>query len=431
MSPENEFKFIEQDFITQQLGISLKRPVLVLGWILRIIVPVARSLDKHGIPVDVADFAVGPQPVSRSIRDFKRVPHPDLDPAGFLHGLIDFIRRGGHDMIIPTDDQALTAITNHYDDFKKVIYVACPPPRTTILILDKSRALEIARKCGIQTPRTKLISHSSQLLECFEDFSFPWIVKPAQKQSSVEDVKSLKLKSPDEVRAKFCRNQTFAPPMLLQEYCPGAGVGVELLMHKGDCLAAFQHRRLKELPYSGGVSVTAVAESPNSELLEKCIALLRALDWEGPAMVEFKMNAEDRSAVFLEVNGRYWGTIALPIFLGINFPLYHWQILHGEAIAVPSSYAAGTRWRWMAGHVWRLHELVLGARSSKSARLELRRSFSEWASLLESSIQDSLFFPSDPMPAVFDFAGVVKHLSVCDAKAVFRRLSRIWTRKNN
>jgi predicted ATP-grasp superfamily ATP-dependent carboligase len=334
-------------------------------------------------------------------------------------------------MIIPTDDQALTALTKHYDDFKKLICIACPPPRTTVLVLDKSRTLDIARECGIQTPKTKLISHSSQLLECFEDFSFPWIVKPAQKQSSVEDVKSLELKSPDEVRAEFSQDKAFSPPILLQEYCPGAGVGVELLMHEGNCLAAFQHRRVKELPYSGGVSVTAVAEPPSSELLEKCTALLRALEWEGPAMVEFKMHSDDHSAVFMEVNGRYWGTIALPIFAGINFPLYHWQILHGEAIAVPSSYTVGTRWRWIAGHVWRFHDLVLRARTSKSARRELRRSLSEWASPPESSIQDSLFFPSDPMPAVFDFMGVVKLLSLHDAKAVLRRLSTIWMRKNN
>ena len=64
----------------------------------------------------------------------------------------------------------------------------------------------------------------------------------------------------------FPTAREFTPPMLLQEYCAGAGVGVEMLMHEGNCLGVFQHRRLKELPYTGGVSVTAIAEQPDPGL---------------------------------------------------------------------------------------------------------------------------------------------------------------------
>ena len=52
-------------------------------------------------------------------------------------------------------------------------------------------------------------------------------------------------------------------------------------------------------------------------------------------MVEFKVNPNDGSAVLMEVNGRYWGTISLPIFAGMDFPWYHWQVAHGERPEIP------------------------------------------------------------------------------------------------
>ena len=35
-------------------------------------------------------------------------------------------------MVIPTDDQTLTALTEHYDDFKDMVHIACPPPRLPV-----------------------------------------------------------------------------------------------------------------------------------------------------------------------------------------------------------------------------------------------------------------------------------------------------------
>ena len=239
--------------------------------------------------MDVADFALGPRIPSRAIRGFRRIPRPDLARTEFLEQLSRFIRDGGHDMLIPTDDQTLAAMTEHYDDFKDRLHIACPPPEITRLVLNKASTLEIAQKCGIRVPNTIVVSNSAQLSGLTRSFPFPWILKPAEKETRMEETKSFTLATADEVALKFPTAQEFTPPMLLQEYCAGVGVGIEMLMHDGNCLTVFQHRRLKELPYTGGVSVTAVAEHPDPVLVESSLALLRALRWEGIAMVEFKV----------------------------------------------------------------------------------------------------------------------------------------------
>lgn len=400
-----------------------KRPVLVLGWISRIVVPIARSLNKHGIPVDVASFVPAVPPTSRAIREFRRVSEPHLDPDSFLRQLRDFLRQGKHDFLIPADDQALVAVTKNYDVLKNDVRLACPSPKITNLILNKTECLQIAEQCGLRVPHTRLISNSAELAEFSSRIPFPWVLKPARKEVRGEDTKSMILANSFDVASKFPRPRHFAPPMLLQEYCDGYGVGIELLMYRGECLAVFQHRRLKEVPYTGGVSVTAEAEPLDPVLLERSLALLRALQWEGPAMVEFKVDPRTGSATFMEVNGRYWGTIGLPIRAGVDFPLYQWQLNHGEIPNVSATYAIGMQWRWLAGHLWRLHGLLLSARHSSVALEELRSSVAEFPALFDPETYDGLDC-SDPMSVMSDLCHMVKFLCLDDLTALLRYFKR-------
>ncbi len=401
-----------------------KRPVLVLGWMARIVVTIARSMHRHGIPVDVASLvSLWPHPKSRAIRQYRHFPRPDLDAAGFVSQVREFIQRYGHDMVIPADDQALAALTEHYYDLNDLAHIACPPPEITRLVLDKYLSLQIAEKCGIRIPKTKLVPHSSGLFDLLPGLSFPVVLKPARKEVRMEAAKSITLRTADEAKARFGSPCVFAVPMLLQEYCAGVGVGIEMLMHEGNCVAAFQHRRLKEFPYTGGVSVAAVSEEPNPELFEKSLALLRALRWEGPAMVEFKVNPQDSSAVFMEVNGRYWGTISLPVQAGIDFPLYHWQTVHGEIPLVPGKYAVGMKWRWTAAHIGRFESLLLAAKKSSKARRELIRSLVTLPATFSPFVRDALFMYSDPMPAILEFGRTLEDVRSYYTKALRKRLS--------
>jgi predicted ATP-grasp superfamily ATP-dependent carboligase len=138
-------------------------------------------------------------------------------------------------------------------------------------------------------------------------------------------------------------------------------------------------------------------------------------------MVEYKVNPDGR-AVLMEVNGRYWGTIALPIFSGINFPLYHWQLVHGGTPAVPDRYAADIKWVWTPGHVLRLHGLLVEARRSAPARKELLQSLMQFPAAFGASDSHSLLSISDSMPAILDMLHIVRLLFLQDMKALFKRI---------
>ncbi|CAN5194468.1 hypothetical protein BH09PSE3_BH09PSE3_01020 [soil metagenome] len=108
---------------------------------------------------------------------------------------------------------------------------------------------------------------------------------------------------------------------LVQGYCPGVGIGQMIAMDGDKAVLRFQHRRLHEWPPEGGVS-TLCEGMPLTEhgaQMEKSEALLRAIGWQGPAMVEYRYDAATGRYWLMEVNGRFWGSLPLATASGATF----------------------------------------------------------------------------------------------------------------
>ena len=139
------------------------------------------------------------------------------------------------------------------------------------------------------------------------------------------------------------------PEPLIQEKLNGEGQGVFLFVWDGELKSAFCHRRLREKPPSGGVSVYRESIPLDHNLVDKSFALLQALRWNGVAMVEFKVDARDGVPKLMEVNGRFWGSLQLAVDAGINFPLLLYRLACGEEVPAQFDYKAGVKSRWLLG----------------------------------------------------------------------------------
>lgn len=395
-----------------------KQPVLVLGVEPRISVPIARSLHRHHIPVMVAALsAQEPRISSRAITHFVRLPSYCETPDHFVDALSSLIHESNVDMLIPATDAALSAISSHYNHLSELTHVACPPPLVVDRVLNKQTTLEIAQRCGIRVPREYLISEAANLEEIADSLSFPVVAKPRSKGSQ-ELFKVRYFHSREKLGDAVQSGELSGA--ILQEYCPGAGIGIEILIHRGKQIAAFQHRRLKENPHTGGVAVLALSEPLNQELVEKAHDLLREIEWDGAAMVEFRWNPADGQAALMEINGRYWGTLSLPIQAGIDFPFYQWQLAHDETPQVPSSYVVGMRWRWDAGYIRRVRGILPA--SLKLNASSLRRDLMSSAMDFLPPVRDALWSLADPWPAIWEAGRAVKNVFASDAASVAKRL---------
>ena len=137
-------------------------------------------------------------------------------------------------------------------------------------------------------------------------------------------------------------------------------------------------------------------------------------------MVEFRYDRLTRSATLMEVNGRYWGTLGLPIQAGVDFPFYHWQLAHGECPQVPHCYAVGLRCRWTAGYIRRLRDMLPTCFASMNSAPSCR----ELVSIRDfgSSVKDFLWSDSDPMPALFELAATFQDMAAAGLESVRHRL---------
>ncbi|MGA8437170.1 MAG: ATP-grasp domain-containing protein [Candidatus Sulfotelmatobacter sp.] len=393
------------------------RAVLILGASPRVSVPVARSLQRHGIPVDIASFQPEESDIcSRAVRQFHRLPARRQNPEAFTAALLALVRDKQFDLILPAGDPPLAALADLYDQLGPV-RVGCPPPRAVERVLNKSLTLETAQRYGIRVPFTCTIATSAELDSIAPQLRFPVVAKPEKKGAAAFRIFYFNT-LPDLLSA--LANHDWGR-VLLQEYCPGVGVGVELLIHKGECIAKFQHRRLREAPATGGVAVLAISEDPDPELLRSSIALLRALEWEGVAMVEFRVERKTGTSNLMEVNGRLWGSVSLPIMAGVDFPLYYWQLLHGEQPLVPDRYAVGMRWRWSPGCLDRLQSVVYRNAGRSGSRPPRLRELLPIAAEFSPFTREALWSWSDPSPFFAEMGGALRALLTGVLKSVSRR----------
>lgn len=395
------------------------RPVLILGAATRISVPIARSLQRHGIPVDIASFQPEePDIRSRAIRKFYRLPARRQDPAAFTAALWELVRKEEFDLVLPAGDPALAALADHHSELSQFLHVGCPPPRSVEKVLNKSLTLEAAQSCGIRVPFTCRIADGANLDSIGPRLRFPVVVKPEKRGTHA--FKAFYFNSLSELATALESHDWGS--ILVQEYCPGMGVGIEILIHKGKCVAKFQHRRLREAPYTGGVAVVAISEDPNPALVQSSMALLRVLEWEGVAMVEFRVDQRTGASALMEVNGRFWGSLSLPLMAGVDFPLYYWQLVHGEKPSVSERYHVGLRWRWSPGCLDRIQSVMLRSATGVGPKPSRLRELLRVPADFSPVIKEALWSWSDPIPFFAEMAIYFGELIRTLFKGLYRRL---------
>jgi protein-tyrosine-phosphatase/predicted ATP-grasp superfamily ATP-dependent carboligase len=374
----------------------------VLDGVGRVVTALARSLSRQGAAVHWAFFHPRNSADVPSRFLASRSPLPDfrLEPDYFRESLLLLSHRHSISWIIPISDPALTALLPLYDELTSLgILLNCPPPSVTRQVLDKNQTLALALECGLPVPREYSLLNTDP---ASTDFTFPLVAKPLSKRAARQEI----------VRYFYSRKELLDalaadPPLaesLFQEYCPGTGVGIELLLHNGDPIAAFQHRRIKEFPYTGGVSVVAESEPVDPHLLDLSLRLLRRLNWEGVAMVEFRHDPATRRAALMEVNGRYWGSLPLSLAAGLDFPALQCELLRNPA-AIPArpTYRTGVRMRSTSAALSRLFGIFNAWRASKESTAFLLREVAGFFADFGPRTHDAIFQWNDPRPALEEF----------------------------
>ncbi len=397
------------------------KPVLILGEEPRIVVNIARSLHRRGVPVDVAGLSLDTLPVrSNAIRRFIALPDPRGEPAFSREILLDHIESHHYDHLIPASDIALAFIADQYTKLSELLHVACPSPAVVHRVLNKWQTLQCAQDCEVPIPKSITISSLKALADHECSLTFPVIAKPSGKgHRAIDTFKMRRFETIEQLEQAFTEDPSFGVQNLIQEYCPGEGVGIEVLMREDQPLVLFQHRRLKELPKTGGVSVLAVSEPIDPLLADYAVRLLRSMRWDGVAMVEFRVDRPNGHVALMEVNGRYWGSLGLSILAGADFPWYEWQLAHGQCPEVNGHYRIGVVARWTSGGLQRVFPVGPSAGERRTV-WGMGRELLSFASDCFPPTKDLLWSIRDPRPGAHETLTALRALGRGALKRVVR-----------
>jgi len=299
-----------------------QRPVLVLDADQTATLAVVRSLGRRGVPVHVAAAVDDPLAAcSRHARTRFRHPDPLTDEAGFIGWLRDRLGNGRYALVIPVTERTVVPLMRHRDALGPTP-LALADTAALEQVLDKRRTFALAETLGIRVPRSVNVASLDEL-PAAAALGYPVVVKPARSfgADAVQRVQLTVAYARDAAELRRLAESALRyGPVILQEYFRGDGIGVELIAEHGEIRYAFQHRRLHEVPLTGGGSSLRVSEAPTPALLQASAALMRALGWHGVAMVEFKHDPATGDYRLMEINGRFWGSLPLAVAAGADFP---------------------------------------------------------------------------------------------------------------
>ena len=157
------------------------------------------------------------------------------------------------------------------------------------------------------------------------------------------------VKKKEDLVSSYQRVHQRYPFPLVQEYIPDGGgtFGFSALFDESSNIkAAFVHKKLRMYPVQGGPS-TLREGVIHPHIMELGLSLLKALNWVGIAMVEFKVDPRDGIPKLMEINPRFWGSLQLAIFSGVDFPYLILKMAKGEQFEPVLQYPIGRRSRWL------------------------------------------------------------------------------------
>jgi len=303
---------------------------------------VMKSLSAKGLTVHLGDTS------SINMNSFSFITHKSLQypnfyqfPNEFLTYVLNYIKCQNIEFLIPMHEDIFIFAKN-IDLMKNNGVKTLIPEYAKIEIAhNKSLSQNHAKNLSIPTPFSIQPKNEEDCRNFFNSFPKPIILKYHESNSSkgvffIHNVNSFKdhLSSIDS--------------FILQEYVNGKGYGVSMLYNSGSLRATFTHVRIAEKILTGGTST--LRQSVKNETLEfYAKKILDSLHWNGVAMVEFKYDEKLRKGWFIEINPRFWGSLALPYYAGVDFPYLYFKILRDGDVESVFTYKEGITAKWLFG----------------------------------------------------------------------------------
>lgn len=341
-----------------------------------------RALGRSGWDVGVGSPSPGgPGQRSRFARRWHEVPLPGTDDDAFSTALRAAVEAGAYDVAVASGDDWLLALSACAPWLTST--VAHPPLATVLRAIDKLSLAEAATAAGLATPRT---AEGSK--ECLSAWRGPAVVKPRLHwqpgRPPLPRIEAVTAEGRDIAGAVEAIEAVGGEPVL-QEPIVGRLEAMAGVFVDGTLRARVQQVAHRVHP-AMGISSRASTVPVDEGLAAGVTRMLGSLEWFGVAQVQF-LRGPDGVPRVIDLNGRFYGSMALATSAGANLPDVVGRASLGLPVDGATDARPGARYVRFEGEVRR----VLEARSLREAAGTL--SFSLGAT-------QALWNRSDPMPVL-------------------------------
>jgi hypothetical protein len=250
------------------------------------------------------------------------------------------------DYLLPIGAQSVFEVNNHREKLSKVVSFALAPSKSINLASNKADLFIFASEVGVNVPQTTRVKTYSSFLETLDSLTFPFVIKSsteAHKFGPVYIRNSKELE--DLINGGSVLPEFLFGELVIQPLISGPGEGFFALYQNGACKRIMMHRRLREIPSTGGSSWAAESIFER-DLQDQGMSLLDALSWHGPAMVEFKRDSRTGELSLMELNPKFWGSLDLAISSGVDFPSDTVRVASGENLKANFEYQSNIKFVW-------------------------------------------------------------------------------------
>jgi predicted ATP-grasp superfamily ATP-dependent carboligase len=359
----------------------------------------ARSLGSRGIPVICVAFEpTHPLLWTKHCTESHVITSPWEDFETFADSLRAIADRDHVDTFVPLNEYGIYTVVNDSDRFDSLLQLPLVDRETLDTVQDRQQLLDLATSLDVPTPETARLTE-------WDNLDRPSIIKP--RYSILEG--DGRLWSPDVDIIDPDRSPDFDEiqeqmehePLVQRYVTDGTEFGFFALFDEGEPVVTFQHRRIRSTNYFGGASTHRKAvRIPELRTLGERV--LRELNWHGPAMVEFRRDDASGEYKLMEINPRFWGSLALSVAAGVDFPYRYYQLGRGDAIGPDSGYRPGTTASYLRGELQCLSSILFDEFPEFVRKPSLARELLAMGRSLPSTNFD-LLSVTDPRPFAWDY----------------------------
>lgn len=321
--------------------------------------------------------------------------------------------------ILCATDAELWALSRWRERLPETARRLLPPHDAVARTLDRSTLHDLARSIGIPCLDTLRIDSQRAVepaLRQAAKMGFPALVRPLVPWEEREDgtrreAEQISVRSIAELRRLLYEREDLVESGCLIEPRPsGTYLGYGTVCQGGAPVVEVFRERLRERAALSGVSTLSRTLAPDPELRELARRLLKALSWQGPAMVECLRTREGEMRL-VSVIGRLWGSVQLAVDAGVDVPLLCYRLAEGSPLPPLVRVARpGHALRWVVGDVGQaVSRVCAGPVGAGFGILERARAVVE---LFDPrgvvGTHSDVFDPKDPMPFAFEVQASIK-----------------------